>query len=128
MSTFANVFDWIGFCGAAIFPIATTIQLWKIVTTQSANDISYVWQGNYIFGAICSLIYCVYYHLWALVIPWGLDLIIICAMTVVKVQLERAAPSEDTGMFIGATVEQTASESALPSSRQGPLNSRDEMV
>eukprot|EP00271_Cylindrocystis_brebissonii_P004691 TRINITY_DN16507_c0_g3_i1.p1 TRINITY_DN16507_c0_g3~~TRINITY_DN16507_c0_g3_i1.p1 ORF type:complete len:131 (+),score=14.57 TRINITY_DN16507_c0_g3_i1:609-1001(+) len=107
MSTFTNTFDYIGFIGTCVFPVATAFQAWKLYATQSADDISYGWQLGYMLAAILCTIYSIHYHLWAIASPLALDVVLMVGMIGVKVYLDMvpstASPAE-TGVFISAAV------------------------
>eukprot|EP00245_Coleochaete_scutata_P016344 TRINITY_DN7586_c0_g1_i1.p1 TRINITY_DN7586_c0_g1~~TRINITY_DN7586_c0_g1_i1.p1 ORF type:complete len:139 (+),score=13.69 TRINITY_DN7586_c0_g1_i1:211-627(+) len=85
---FQDAFGWLGFVGGCMFPIATGAQVYKVLVTKSARDISYGWEAMYIIAETLYVIYGVHFRLWPLVIPNGLDLAIMTLLCISKVYFD----------------------------------------
>lgn len=81
-------FDGLGFVGGIILSGCLIPQLIKAVRTKSAKDISYLWQVLSLVGLFLTFIYGIYFLLYPVFIPLILEMSLMLALTILKLNYE----------------------------------------
>eukprot|EP00245_Coleochaete_scutata_P016346 TRINITY_DN7586_c0_g3_i1.p1 TRINITY_DN7586_c0_g3~~TRINITY_DN7586_c0_g3_i1.p1 ORF type:complete len:138 (+),score=16.62 TRINITY_DN7586_c0_g3_i1:206-619(+) len=92
---FQDFFGWLGFVGGCMFPLATGAQVYKVLVTKSARDISYGWEAMYIIAETLYIIYALHFRLWPLVIPIALELAIMTVLFISKLYFDNFGPKSE---------------------------------
>ena len=79
----------LGTIGGVSIALSLVPQVIKTYRTQSAGDISYVYQAIYIFGCTLSNIYAVVLNLWPVYVPCLIEESLIISLTVMKFVYDR---------------------------------------
>jgi MtN3 and saliva related transmembrane protein len=79
----------LGMTGGIAISMSLVPQIWKVYKTKSAIDISYVYQGIYIFGLSLVNVYAIVEGLWPVFIPSLLELFLIVLLLLMKIRYDR---------------------------------------
>jgi MtN3 and saliva related transmembrane protein len=78
----------LGMIGGIAISMSLVPQIWKVYKTKSAIDISYVYQGIYIFGLSLVNVYAIVEGLWPVYIPSLLELFLIVLLLLMKIRYD----------------------------------------
>jgi MtN3 and saliva related transmembrane protein len=85
-----EIMEILGMIGGIAISMSLVPQVWKVYQTKSALDISYVYQGIYIFGLSLVNLYAIVEGLWPVFIPALLELFLIVLLMAMKIHYDRA--------------------------------------
>jgi uncharacterized protein with PQ loop repeat len=84
-----EVMEILGMIGGIAISMSLVPQVWKVHQTKSAIDISFVYQGIYIFGLSLVNLYAIVEGLWPVFIPALLELSLIVLLLLMKIHYDR---------------------------------------
>jgi MtN3 and saliva related transmembrane protein len=84
-----EIMEILGMIGGIAISMSLVPQVWKVYQTKSAIDISYVYQGIYIFGLSLVNLYAIVEGLWPVFIPALLELLFIVLLLAMKIRYDR---------------------------------------
>jgi uncharacterized protein with PQ loop repeat len=84
-----EIMEILGMIGGIAISMSLVPQVWKVHQTKSAIDISYVYQGIYIFGLSLVNVYAIVEGLWPVFIPALLELFLIVLLLAMKIRYDR---------------------------------------
>jgi MtN3 and saliva related transmembrane protein len=87
--TWHEIMEILGMIGGIAISMSLVPQVWKVYKTKSAIDISYVYQGIYIFGLSLVNVYAIVEGLWPVFIPALLELFLIVLLLAMKIRYDR---------------------------------------
>ena len=75
----------LGIAGGLVLSVCLVPQIYHVIKTKKTDDISYIWQGMYIFGLILNLIYSFSYSLIPIYLPGMVELFFVIVLTILKI-------------------------------------------
>jgi uncharacterized protein with PQ loop repeat len=83
-----QIMNVIGTVGGSLIAFSLVPQVWKTYQTQSAADISYIYQGIYILGTTLVNAYALSTGLWPVYVPCLFEELFIVVLTLMKYYLD----------------------------------------
>ena len=82
-------YEILGLIGSFLISTSVFLQVYKVIQTKSARDISLTWESLYLVGIILILIYGIAEQLWPIYIPGLLELLAILILMILKFKYDK---------------------------------------
>ena len=81
-------YKYIGYTSGFILSICLIPQIYKVIKTKKANDISYIWQILYFIGLLLNIVFCYLEKIWPIFIPSILEITLCTILLLLKINYD----------------------------------------
>ena len=81
-------YKYIGYTSGFILSICLIPQIYKVIKTKKATDISYIWQILYFIGLLLNIVFCYLEKIWPILIPSILEITMCAILLLLKISYD----------------------------------------